>query len=284
MRKCFDESDNWTFLQPLEVSVQHCAKCQTCSEACHIYEESGRNELYRPIYRSEILRRIYFKYIKKESPKVHGDIDLNWETVARLIELSYRCNLCRRCAQTCPIGADNALLAREIRHELVMFDRALATFVEASTPATDPLAARPRPAEGWGELPPAAPIGAEEGTDEPAIERIAIGDDANPHCMPGSLNPPAFRPPSSRFQWIAPSVPRHASPAVGNTTTTCPPSTYGVEFACVALKCRRVSGTPRPTSVSQIFLPVFLSNAASDPSLFPPVAMARSPSIRTEPL
>ena len=35
--------------------------------------------------------------------------------VARLIELSYRCNLCRRCAQTCPIGVDNGLLAREIR-------------------------------------------------------------------------------------------------------------------------------------------------------------------------
>ncbi len=82
--------------------MEHCAKCQTCSEACHIYEESGDNELYRPIYRSEILRRIYYKYIKKASPAVHGDIDLNWKTVARLIELAYRCNLCRRCAQTCP--------------------------------------------------------------------------------------------------------------------------------------------------------------------------------------
>jgi Fe-S oxidoreductase len=107
--------DNWAFLQPFEMSMEHCAHCQTCSDACPIYVESGENELYRPIYRSEILRRIYFKYVKKESPKVHGDIDLNWEVVARLIELSYRCNLCRRCAQTCPIGVDNALLSREIR-------------------------------------------------------------------------------------------------------------------------------------------------------------------------
>jgi Fe-S oxidoreductase len=115
LEKLFSSADNWTFLQPLQMSMEHCAKCQTCSEACHIYEESGSNELYRPIYRSEILRRIYFKYVKKASPLVHGDIDLNWETVARLIELAYRCNLCRRCAQTCPIGADNALLSREIR-------------------------------------------------------------------------------------------------------------------------------------------------------------------------
>jgi len=115
LKKCFTKEDNWTFLQPLEMSMEHCAKCQTCSDGCHIFEESGENELYRPTYRSEIIRRIYFKYIKKASVLVHGDIDLNWTTVARLIELSYRCNLCRRCAQTCPIGVDNALLSREIR-------------------------------------------------------------------------------------------------------------------------------------------------------------------------
>jgi Fe-S oxidoreductase len=32
-----------------------------------------------------------------------------------LIELAYRCNLCRRCAQTCPIGCDNGLVAHELR-------------------------------------------------------------------------------------------------------------------------------------------------------------------------
>jgi len=115
LRKAFTAENNWTFLQMLVMSMEHCARCQTCNEACHIYEESGHNELYRPTYRSEILRRIYFKYVKNASTWVHGDIDLNWKTVARLIELSYRCNICRRCAQTCPIGADNALIAREIR-------------------------------------------------------------------------------------------------------------------------------------------------------------------------
>lgn len=115
LEKLMHREENWTFLAPFEMSMEHCAHCQTCSEACHIYEESGHNELYRPLYRSEIIRRIYFKYVKKASPAVHGDIDLNWGVVARLIELAYRCNLCRRCAQTCPIGVDNALLSREIR-------------------------------------------------------------------------------------------------------------------------------------------------------------------------
>ena len=40
---------------------------------------------------------------------------MNWDTVARLAELSYRCTLCRRCAQACPIGVDNGLISREIR-------------------------------------------------------------------------------------------------------------------------------------------------------------------------
>ena len=116
--KLFTRENNWTFLQPLLLTMEHCAKCQTCSDACHIYEASGRNELYRPTYRSELVRRLYFKYVKHGglvSAWQHGDIKLNWPLVARLIELSYRCNLCRRCAQVCPIGADNGLVAHELR-------------------------------------------------------------------------------------------------------------------------------------------------------------------------
>jgi len=117
MRKLFTKEDNWTFLSMLETTMEHCAKCNTCSESCHLFEATGGNEMYRPSYRTEIFRRIYKKYVKKEpfSKWRNGDIDLNWKTVARLGELAYRCNICRRCAQTCPIGADNALVAREIR-------------------------------------------------------------------------------------------------------------------------------------------------------------------------
>lgn len=118
LRKLFEKENNWTFLQPLMLSMGHCARCQTCSEACPVFEMSGRQEIYRPIFRSEVLRRIYRKYIKPGgtlAAKFTGDIDLNWETIARLAELSYRCTLCRRCASVCPIGVDNGLITREIR-------------------------------------------------------------------------------------------------------------------------------------------------------------------------
>lgn len=118
LKKLFEKENNWGFLQPLLLSMEHCARCQTCSEACPVFEMSGRQEIYRPTFRSEVLRRIYRKYIKpygKIISKLAGDIDLNWTTIARLAELAYRCTLCRRCASVCPIGVDNALITHEVR-------------------------------------------------------------------------------------------------------------------------------------------------------------------------
>ena len=116
-RKLFQTENNWLFCNMLEANMDCCAQCNSCSAACHLYEMSGQNEMYRPNFRSEIFRRIYHQYIKKEpfAKWRYGDFPLNWKTVVRLGELAYRCNLCRRCAQVCPIGVDNGLIAREIR-------------------------------------------------------------------------------------------------------------------------------------------------------------------------
>jgi Fe-S oxidoreductase len=119
LKKLLSKDDNWTFLQPLLLSLDYCARCQTCSDACPIYLASGKNDLYRPTYRSEIFRRLVNKYKKpggKWLAKLEGnDIELTWTAVSRLYELAYRCNLCRRCAQACPMSVDNGLITREIR-------------------------------------------------------------------------------------------------------------------------------------------------------------------------
>ncbi|MHB8917109.1 MAG: (Fe-S)-binding protein [Desulfocucumaceae bacterium] len=116
--KLFSSETNRNYLQPLMLTFENCAKCNTCSEACHIFKSSGGAEVYRPIFRSEVLRMLYKKH-KQGGGLLNrftgGDIDINIETIMRLGELAYRCNLCRRCAQTCPLGLDNGLLAREIR-------------------------------------------------------------------------------------------------------------------------------------------------------------------------
>lgn len=119
LEKLFRAEENWTFLQPLALSTEYCMRCNTCNEACMVYQSSGRQDIYRPNFRSELLRRIHKRYFTAAG-KLLGrwagaDVDLNWRVVYRLAELAYRCTLCRRCASACPIGVDNALLARELR-------------------------------------------------------------------------------------------------------------------------------------------------------------------------
>lgn len=120
LEKLLSRENNWEFLQPLVLSIEYCVGCQTCADACHVFLATDKQkELYRPTYRSEVFRRLVKKYLKPGgwllAPFTGADVDLNWDTITRLYELAYRCNLCRRCAQTCPIGVDNGLIAHEIR-------------------------------------------------------------------------------------------------------------------------------------------------------------------------
>jgi len=117
--KLFKKENNWTFLLPAVLSTEYCMRCNSCNEACPIYIESGRNEIYRPNFRPELLRRIFKRYFTPSGRllgKLAGaDVELNWRVVYRLAELAYRCTLCRRCATVCSVGVDNALLSRELR-------------------------------------------------------------------------------------------------------------------------------------------------------------------------
>ena len=118
LRKLFQPDSNWTFLQPLTLTLDNCARCQTCTNACPIYIASGGKEIYRPTFRSDLLRRIKQKYLggSRIWARLAGnDVQLNWSTIAQLAESAYRCTLCRRCSQACPMGIDNGLVAREIR-------------------------------------------------------------------------------------------------------------------------------------------------------------------------
>ncbi len=119
LEKLFDPQNNWPFLKICKLTMDYCVKCQTCSEACHTYIASGKQEIYRPTFRSEVLRKLYKRYFtpsgKLLKSFVGADVELNYKTALRLLESAYRCNVCRRCAMYCPVGVDNALIAREIR-------------------------------------------------------------------------------------------------------------------------------------------------------------------------
>lgn len=119
LRRLMERENNWTFLRPLLLSLEYCAGCQACCEACPVYIASGRKEIYKPTYRAEILRRLVRRYVKPfgrvRAKLAGGDLELSFALLKRLYELSYRCTLCRRCALACPMGIDNSLVTREIR-------------------------------------------------------------------------------------------------------------------------------------------------------------------------
>ncbi len=119
VQKLLDRENNWTFLQPLLLSLENCVKCNSCADACPVYESSGRNDVYRPLLRGEILRRVAARRkggLGRLLGRLNGnDVDVTWDLLARLADLSYRCTLCRRCAQSCAMGVDNGLITRELR-------------------------------------------------------------------------------------------------------------------------------------------------------------------------
>lgn len=119
LKKLFSKNDNWTFLQPLALSIDFCAKCRVCVDACPIYISSGRKNIYEPPFRAEVLRRLYRKYLTSSGRVfgsfVAGEVELNANLIKRLAELSYRCTICRRCSEVCPMGVDNGLITHELR-------------------------------------------------------------------------------------------------------------------------------------------------------------------------
>ena len=114
--RLLDRDDNWAFLQPLALTLEGCVHCQTCAESCPVFLGSGRNELYRPTFRSDVLREAVRQarrpqwWRRASAP--------SWEALVRAAELAYRCTECRRCTQACPMMVDNALATRELRKVL----------------------------------------------------------------------------------------------------------------------------------------------------------------------
>ena len=116
--KSFLSKDNITFLRPYLHNLELCVKCGTCAEACPVYIASGRKEIYNPVYRSEMLRKIYKRHFTLTGKIFRGLVGakkITNDDVNALAEASWRCTVCRRCAVVCPIALDNGLITREIR-------------------------------------------------------------------------------------------------------------------------------------------------------------------------
>jgi Fe-S oxidoreductase len=102
------------FKLPLDLALNTCARCNNCAEWCPVYKATDNLE-YLPARRSDLLRRTYKRYFTlwgRLLGPLAGAEDLTEGRLDQMAESFYRCTLCRRCAVECPMGIDNALIAR----------------------------------------------------------------------------------------------------------------------------------------------------------------------------
>ncbi len=104
---------------PLSVYAQTCTGCMRCSQQCQVFQQS-EDLKDTPHYRTEQIIRLYREFflpsfrgisLKRSSldewKEAQADFNLK-----ELIESLYRCTLCRRCTEECPMGIDHRLVAR----------------------------------------------------------------------------------------------------------------------------------------------------------------------------
>lgn len=113
----------------LRLYMEMCAKCGTCAEVCPVY--SGKPDpRYNPARRADLLRSLYRRHhtvAGKLLGRLVGARDFDQQTFDEWNELFYRCTACRRCAQYCPVGIDNAVITRKARSILDSLGRTPAT-------------------------------------------------------------------------------------------------------------------------------------------------------------
>ncbi len=96
----------------LKVYVDTCVHCGLCSNACHFYLSRDKDPSYSPVGK---VKQTIWEILKKK-----GRVSPEFIKKASRIA-STECNLCRRCAQYCPMGVDIAYLmvtVRRICHRL----------------------------------------------------------------------------------------------------------------------------------------------------------------------
>ena len=98
----------------LDLYLNTCASCNSCADQCHLYQTTHEQKDL-PAYRSNLLRSVYKKYYTTSGKllgRLVGAKELREDDIDAMIESFYRCTMCRRCAEECPMGVDNALLTR----------------------------------------------------------------------------------------------------------------------------------------------------------------------------
>jgi len=85
-----------------------CTRCGLCEDACFAYASVPKVE-YTPVWRAEVVRKIYKRYFRLSGrffPFWGDSAEIDDETMKQVNEAAYSCTGCRRCMMYCPFGID----------------------------------------------------------------------------------------------------------------------------------------------------------------------------------
>ncbi len=106
------------------------AKCSRCTASCSVYQASG-DPRDIPCHRTELLLKVYRRYFSlagQLKARFFDSYTLTTEKIDEMAEDFWRCNACKRCKASCPMGIDHAMvthLARWVMAEIGIVPKAL---------------------------------------------------------------------------------------------------------------------------------------------------------------
>jgi Fe-S oxidoreductase len=112
----------------LQVYMDACVKCGSCTDKCHYYIGTG-DPKNMPVARQDLMRKVYRRYFTfagKFFPKLVGATDFTKEVLDDWYNYYHQCSQCRRCSVFCPYGIDTAeisMAAREIMDRIGLGDK-----------------------------------------------------------------------------------------------------------------------------------------------------------------
>ena len=96
-------------------------KCNRCAVACPIFVTTNDPKDI-PCYKTNLLLDIYKRYFTIggwfKSRFSLKSFELTEEIIDEMLDLFYRCTVCRRCTKECPLGVDHGLITRLGRYIL----------------------------------------------------------------------------------------------------------------------------------------------------------------------
>jgi len=94
--------------RPMRYYLDVCTRCGLCKDACFAYASVPKPE-YTPVWRAEVVRRIYKRYFKLSGRlfSFWGESkEIDEDALKQLNQAAYTCTGCRRCMMYCPFGID----------------------------------------------------------------------------------------------------------------------------------------------------------------------------------